>query len=150
MMQSRISPRPIHFSRTAQRFWRVSTEWALCDSANGHRLYRAVPGSVRAPAGAQSVAWVTRRDARLTPSVASEGKSIASLTPRDARLAPSVTSEGKSVASLTPRDARLAPSVASEGKSVASLTPSEASDTLGFDRGRWGCHGAGFCWLHGC
>src|SRR5882762_2392698 len=116
MMQSRISPRPIHFSRTAQRFWRVSTEWALCDSANGHRLYRAVPGSVRAPAGAQSVAWVTRRDARLTPrdarltpSVASEGKSVASLTPRDARLAPSVASEGKSVASLTPRDARLAP-----------------------------------------
>src|SRR5882672_10763008 len=110
---------------------------------NGHRLYRAEPDSFRVPAGAQSVVRLTRRDARLTPGVASQGKSVARLTRRDARLAPSVASEGKSVACLTRRDARLTPSVASEGKSVAR-------DTLGFEGGKWGCHEAGFCRLHGC
>jgi len=38
------------------------------------------PGSFRVPAGAQSVVRLTRRDARLAPSDASEGKSVASLT----------------------------------------------------------------------
>ncbi len=90
---------------------------------------RDTPGSFRVPAGAQSVVRLTRRDARLAPGVASEGKSVPS---------------------LTGRDARLTPSDASEGKSVASLTPSEARDSLGFEGGRWVCHEAGFCRLHGC
>ena len=38
------------------------------------------PGSFRVPAGAQSVVRLTRRDARLAPSDASEVKSVASLT----------------------------------------------------------------------
>src|SRR5882672_7210263 len=103
---------------------------------NGHRLYRAEPDSFRVPAGAQSVVRLTRRDARLTPSVASEGKSVARLTRRDARLARSDANKGKSVARvtqrdarLTPRDARLTPSVASEGKvSLATLWGSREGD----------------------